>query len=177
MSKQIAGLIVMAVGVLLGVARPATALDSIRTDRQERRYHVLMTGAARIALVESLLGAMRRLSRPECQHLFDDFTDHTGRTLTITLEAIAQSPADVLVGLDFVNGDDTTRCRTDRAVVAFTKPGSRVIQVCGQRFVQFAGHTKGGEILLIHELLHTLGLGENPPTSSRITNAVMKRCG
>ena len=177
MSKQTAGLIAMAVGALLGVARPAAAQDSGRTDHQEHRYQVLMTGAARIALVESLLGAMRRLSRPECQQLFEDFTDPAGRTLTIKLEAIAQSPADALVGLTFVNGDDTPRCRTDGAVVAFTKPGSRVIHVCGQRFVQFAGHTKGGEVLLIHELLHSLGLGENPPTSSRITNAVINRCG
>jgi hypothetical protein len=52
-----------------------------------------------------------------------------------------------------------------------------VIHVCGQRIVQFAVTTKGAEILLIHELLHALGLGENPPTSARITDAVMHRCG
>jgi hypothetical protein len=33
------------------------------------------------------------------------------------------------------------------------------------------------EILLIHEFLHTLGLGENPPTSDAITQRVAVRCG
>ena len=177
MAKQTASLIAMAVGALLGVAQPATAQDRSRTDHPEHRDHVLMTGAARMTVVESLLGAMRRLSWPECQHLFEDFTDRDGRALTINLEAIAKSPADVLMELDFVSGDDTPRCRTDGAVVAFTRPGSQVIHVCGQRFLQFAGNTKGGEIVLIHELLHALGLGENPPTSAKITSVILKRCG
>ena len=72
----------------------------------------------------------------------------------MNLEAAAESPADVLAGLYFVDGDDTSRCRTDRIVAAFTAPGSHLIQVCGQRFFQFAVKTKGGEILLIHDLLH-----------------------
>jgi hypothetical protein len=33
------------------------------------------------------------------------------------------------------------------------------------------------EILIIHEVLHTLGLGENPPPSADITARVMARCG
>jgi len=33
------------------------------------------------------------------------------------------------------------------------------------------------EMILIHELLHTLGLGENPPTSLEITARVTERCG
>jgi hypothetical protein len=33
------------------------------------------------------------------------------------------------------------------------------------------------EIILIHEFLHTLGLGENPPTSDAITARVSIRCG
>jgi hypothetical protein len=30
--------------------------------------------------------------------------------------------------------------------------------------------------LIIHESLHTLGLGENPPSSSEITQHVERRC-
>ena len=129
-----------------------------------------------MTVTRALLGAIRRLSRPECQRLFEDFTDQSGRALTTKLAATEQSAADVLAGLYFVDGDDATRCRTDRIVAAFTTPGSHVIHVCGRRFSQFAVKTKGGEILLIHELLHALGLGEDPPTSSRITRAVMNRC-
>jgi hypothetical protein len=33
------------------------------------------------------------------------------------------------------------------------------------------------EIYVIHEMLHTLGLGENPPTSLEITQQVKRRCG
>ena len=44
--------------------------------------------------------------------------------------------------------------------------------------IRTTGLAAGGHRnLLIHELLHTLGLGENPPTRSRITDAVMNRCG
>ena len=33
------------------------------------------------------------------------------------------------------------------------------------------------EVILIHETLHTLGLGENPPSSREITSRVLARCG
>ena len=33
------------------------------------------------------------------------------------------------------------------------------------------------EIIVIHEFLHTLGLGENPPTSEAITAQIALRCG
>jgi hypothetical protein len=32
-------------------------------------------------------------------------------------------------------------------------------------------------MIVIHELLHALGLGENPPLSVEITGQVMRRCG
>jgi len=33
------------------------------------------------------------------------------------------------------------------------------------------------EAVIIHETLHSLGLGENPPTSDEITRRVFSRCG
>jgi len=33
------------------------------------------------------------------------------------------------------------------------------------------------EAMVIHEMLHTLGLGENPPTTFEITDKVRGRCG
>ena len=33
------------------------------------------------------------------------------------------------------------------------------------------------EIIVLHEALHTLGLGENPPLSAVITDRVAARCG
>ena len=35
---------------------------------------------------------------------------------------------------------------------------------------------ESAEAALIHESLHSLGLGENPPTSSEITSRVISRC-
>jgi hypothetical protein len=177
MSTRTAGLVMMAVGTLLTGGRSATAQDATGADHHRHDYHISLTGAAGTTVGAALRGAMRRLARPECQRLFNDFTDRAGRELTVSLAASADSPADLLAALYFVDGDDTIRCRAGGMTGAFTRPGSRVIHVCGHRFVQFAGNTKGGEMLLIHELLHALGLGENPPTSQRITHAVLSRCG
>jgi hypothetical protein len=33
------------------------------------------------------------------------------------------------------------------------------------------------EVYVIHEMLHALGLGENPPTSAFIADRVRRRCG
>ena len=177
MSKRTTAFAAIAVGAILGVGRSAVAQDPTLTDYRERRFHILLSGKARMTVTDALQGAVRRLATPKCQRLFADFSDQTGRALTMNLAATGQSPADFLAELHFVNADETAQCRTDDVVAAFTAPGSRVIYVCGNRFVRFAAKTKGGEILLIHELLHALGLGENPPTSSRITDAVMNRCG
>jgi hypothetical protein len=37
-------------------------------------------------------------------------------------------------------------------------------------------NSRHAEALLIHEMLHSLGLGENPPTSHQITARVRARC-
>jgi hypothetical protein len=126
---------------------------------------------------DSIEGAIRRLAKPSCLRLFTEFRDSDGRPLTDALTAWGESPADVLAALYFVEGDGSSRC-LDETTAAFTVVRSRVIYVCGTRFAErFARKTIGGEILLIHELLHALGLGENPPTSAQITDTVMARCG
>jgi hypothetical protein len=177
MSKRTRGLTALALGAILGVGQSVIAQEPGIARQQGYHYHIFLTGQARMTVNDALDGAIQRLSAPKCLRLFDDFTDETGRALTATLAAAGQTPADFLAALYFVEADDTIQCRTDEVVAAFTARGNRVVHVCGKRFVRFAAKTKGAEILLIHELLHTLGLGENPPTSSWITNAVMNRCG
>jgi hypothetical protein len=125
----------------------------------------------------AILGALRRLARPECQQLFADFADGSGNALLANLEVRGTTAADYFAGLYFAEGDDSAQCHIDETTAAFTTPHSRVIHVCGTRFAdRFARKTMGGEILLIHELLHALGLGENPPTSAQITRLVWARC-
>ena len=56
--------------------------------------------------------------------------------------------------------------------------GSRVVEVCGAVFArQSVQDAQSGEVLIIHELLHSLGLGENPPSSAEISRGVLARCG
>jgi hypothetical protein len=49
--------------------------------------------------------------------------------------------------------------------------------VCGRRFAEVSlSRPVYGDAVFIHEMLHALGLGENPPTSSVITRQVIARC-
>ena len=165
----------MVAGMFLSLARPAFGQVPAATPNVSRGYHIFLAGKARMVVTDSLDGAARRLATPQCQQLFTDFTDLTGRPLS---EALAGKAAtELLAGLYFVDGDGAPQCRASEALAAFTVPNSRVIYVCGTRFAErFARKTVGGEVLLIHELLHALGLGENPPTSAQITDAVLRRC-
>jgi hypothetical protein len=47
--------------------------------------------------------------------------------------------------------------------------------MCGREFRN--RNRTAAEIIIIHEFLHVLGLGENPPTSDEITERVAARCG
>jgi hypothetical protein len=124
----------------------------------------------------ALNGAIRRLATESCQRVFDDFTDSSGEALSAKLRATGKAPGEALAALYFAEGDGTSQCRSLAGTAAFTEPGSRVIHVCGTDFTKFGAKIDFGEILLIHELLHSLGLGENPPTSAQITDTVRSRC-
>ena len=49
-------------------------------------------------------------------------------------------------------------------LAGMTEAGSRVIRVCGSRFARaMTENARYAEGVVIHEMLHSLGLGENPP--------------
>ena len=140
--------------------------------------HIFLNGKPRMAVKAAIEDAIRRLNRPKCQQLFTDFVDPAGHPLSGALQAWGKTPPEALAALYFVEGDSSKQCRADYRTAAFTAPGNRVIYVCGTRFAdKFALDITGGEVVLIHELLHALGLGENPPTSAQITDTVRNRCG
>jgi hypothetical protein len=61
-----------------------------------------------------------------------------------------------------------------------TQPESRVIFICicGSWFREaFELSPRKVEAVIVHESLHSLGLGENPPRSQDITARVVARCG
>jgi hypothetical protein len=134
---------------------------------------------ARGGLEQAVAGAKVRLSRPACLRVLADFRDADGHTLLERLDATTQSAGDYLVNrIWFVSGDDTALCRRERTVPAFTVPGHHVVRVCAARFAELSSRQPvAAELVLIHEMLHTLGLGENPPSSREITQQVTMRCG
>jgi hypothetical protein len=79
--------------------------------------------------------------------------------------------------LRFFDDGAAPQCRAG-TTLAFTQTGSRLIRVCGPQFRdRFQQNRTTAEIVVIHEFLHSLGLGENPPTSEAITERVAARCG
>ncbi len=139
--------------------------------------HVNLADAtARGAVRRAVLGASSRLGRPGCQRIFTDFTDESGQRLLANLEGSTLTAVEYLLErILFVDGSDTPQCRHDTRMVAFTAPGDKVVRVCAARFA--ITNATAAEVIVIHELLHTLGLRENPPSSTEITQQVTKRCG
>jgi hypothetical protein len=116
------------------------------------------------------------LSFSQCQQVLSDFADRRGRQLTAKLTDLGVTAGEYLRLIIFEDGAKRGDCRRD-GILAFTSPGSRVIYLCGQEFVR-AAHRAPEEIgaVIIHEMLHSLGLGENPPSSKEITYRVKQRC-
>jgi hypothetical protein len=121
--------------------------------------------------------AARRFQQADCRRLLTDFTDESGNPLSANLSPLAMTPAEFIErGLLFVDASDERPCLTDLRA-AFTSPGSRVIFVCASRLVPLNSEPSPKiALLIIHEALHALGLGENPPTSASITRQVARRC-
>lgn len=121
--------------------------------------------------------AAEMLKRPVCQEVLIDFRDGRGRTLRENLDEIGLTPSAYLAQVYFTPGLGLRRCE-DRNVLASTSPGSRVVFVCSMQFETVQRHDpRYSAYTLIHEMLHSLGLGENPPTSLEITDRVRGRCG
>jgi hypothetical protein len=128
---------------------------------------------ARFSLAQAIQGAARRLRRPECRRVFSDFKDASGNLLETNLIRVAAHPADYMLKFVwFADGSHESQCKG--RIAAFTEPGSRVVFVCGRHFEK---KSRESELQIIHEILHSLGLGENPPSSDQITRQVAARCG
>jgi hypothetical protein len=137
-------------------------------------HTILVTGPAALDITNALRGALRKLENPACQQLLEDFTDIEGRPLRENLQDA--TPAEYLAHLRIHDGEipkGSRRCASPGAA-AFTSGGAAVF-VCGTNFAS-RGRTFR-ENALIHEMLHTLGLRENPPSSAEISRRVAERCG
>ncbi len=127
--------------------------------------------------------AALRLQRPECAGLLTDFTDRGGRTLEENLQPLGVSASRYVFRLMFVDGSRLPMCR-GRSVAMVVTPGLPHVFVCpagsgrlNSRLARIdAENASLADAMIIHEMLHTLGLGENPPSTFEITDRVLRRC-
>jgi len=168
--------------VTLLMVTAQAGMGATEDDRPVTRVF-LPPSLAQLYVRQAIEGAMDRLQDPECRQVMTDFTDDAGHLLLANLQTLDQSAPERLSDMLFVDASDEPAC-LDPVTGAYTTPGSRVVFVCAARFATSSAPLSGaaGEILVIHELLHSLGLGESPstlgaPTSAQITRQVWARCG
>jgi hypothetical protein len=106
-----------------------------------------------------------------------EYSDVAGQPLATALSKSGRTLRQAFARLRYFEERDAPQC-FGGATLAFTQAGSHVVRICGRHFKErFLGSRIATEIIMIHEFLHTLGLGENPPTSQEITDRVRSRCG
>lgn len=136
----------------------------------------LPKGLAARAVEQAVVGAARRLEDRECQKVLSDFRNTDGRLLSDAVSATGLSAAQYLGLVLFYDGSQERACRPWRSF-AVTYSGSRVVYICSRQFLRKQRrNAPGAEAIIIHEMLHSLGLGENPPASEHVTRRVEKRC-
>jgi hypothetical protein len=139
-----------------------------------------LTGFDSAAVDRARNGALRRLEDGTCQKIFTDFRDAQDRTLQQNLDEWSVSPADYLRLVPFIDGTGKKLCRKSNTALVST-PGVRRVFVCKAFANVQLRQPAIAESMVIHEILHTLGLGEAPhqrgaPTSIEITQHVEARC-
>ncbi len=153
------------IGAPAGAASAAGGSEA--ADRMSTR--ALVAGASARAAAKML--------KPECREVLSDFRDGAGRPLSEILEERGVGVGEFLASLSFVDGGSVPRCASG-TVAAGATPGSPSVAVCKATFARVDSADPGlAANVVIHEMLHALGLGEDPPTSEEITRQVARRCG
>ena len=138
------------------------------------------SGMLRTVVIDAIRGAAERLTSPKCAEVLVHFRDEHGRTLLENLQQLGREPVAFLSELWFVDAGRERTCLLNE-IAAYTKPGTRVVFVCSSRFISPIHSLRGrpGEVAIIHEMLHALGLGEGGrhPSSREITRRVTDSCG
>jgi hypothetical protein len=148
---------------------PAAAAES---------YRIRVPQGAGTAVRRAVLSVGRRLADQQCRLVFSEFNSTAlGQPLGEVLESWGRTPEEHLAGLIFKDGSGKPTCASPD-ILAFTHVSSDTIYICAPQFSRAVERDPSfAEIVLIHELLHTVGLGENPPSSREITARVTERCG
>lgn len=130
-------------------------------------------------VARAVKGAAATLESPDCQRLLTDFNDEAGNPLTERLKAIGRTASQFVTELWYVDASAESTCILNQ-ILAYTKPGMRIIYICAKRVAASTGMQSGrrAEAIIIHEMLHALGLGEGGrhPSAEAITQKVLTRC-
>lgn len=120
-------------------------------------------------------GAARKIEQSGCQRLLDEFKDKNGRPLSEKLATWDRVAADYLRTIPFRDGSFHPFCRSGKSALV-SVVGMRPVFVCPSFRKQAERDPWAAENWIIHEMLHTLGLGEDPPSSREITQRVTELC-
>ena len=136
------------------------------------------TNHGRFVVERAIEGARQRLADPECQQVFTDFEDRNGNSLLANLIATGKSAAGYLDLIWFIDASNASALPSQRTAggLYVTRTSRRLRLRVDLRAPVFPAESGVAEFLIIHEMLHSLGLGENPPTSDQITKQVARRC-
>ena len=152
----------------------AATADPAQNPARRVPVRALDPGDASVAEV-ARQGAIARLRNPECRQVLSDFTGTNGRPLQDNLGKFGVGPDEYLAVLPLLDGRERPLCRGNQSQL-LTSAGVPRVFVCKAFLETVYQRRVMAEVYVIHEMLHTLGLGENPPTSHDITQKVVKRC-
>jgi len=158
----------LAVLALAAAVVPVLAAEASAQADTRRAAHEQLLERARV-------GALRKLEQPGCLQLLDEFKDRSGRPLAANLAEWDRTAVDYLRTTPFRDGSFHPLCRSGRSAL-ISVPGMRPVFVCPSFRREAEKDPWAAENWVIHEMLHTLGLGENPPSSREITLRVSQRC-
>lgn len=169
--------VALGLGVALLLARgPGSAAAGRATGSEELRPLVLHVSPFAESCVRRAINlAVAKLQQPGCADVYSDFHLPRGGTPETVLERMRIGPVQLIERLVFFDGSTDRVCLQGRAVLT-TTPGSHVIYVCPGFPLLHLQNPELSASLIIHESLHVLGLAENPPSSSAITQRVERRC-
>jgi hypothetical protein len=120
-------------------------------------------------------GAAGRLADPACAAVLGDFRDRAGLPLRAHLDALRLDAPSYARRVFFYDGSSDAPCRRP-GVYAFTAPGSRIVRACPALGWLAGTDPERAQAVVIHEVLHTLGLPDDHPSSEQVTAAVERRC-
>jgi len=164
-----------AVGVLCLVAPaggPALTRGAFSPFALKVRAQNVMTAAA---VREAGRDAVARLADPACAGILSDYRDASGLTLRQRLDSLCPGRGDRL-RVYLYDGAHQRGCQKGHRL-AFAEPGSTVVYVCPRFVEEQRQDPEAAPAVIIHELLHVLGLEEAEHSSEAISRQVRRRCG